>query len=152
MHEIAERTGITQRTIFRFFKDKKSLHASLDQYLQSYLQETGAQMQCMEFAQFARNVYSIFDRHEALTMAYLFSPVGQEARSLFRKKLTQAMMVKICTERKLQMTEERKKRLALLTTLVNAKIWYDLRSDFGYSGEQMGETVEWALTTLLQVC
>lgn len=150
MDEIAKRTGISERTIFRFFKDKKTLHQAMDGYLFSYLQASAEQMQAMDFIGFARNAYLLFDRHEALTMAYLISPFGQEARILFRKKLNQAMIEKISKERGLEMTPERFKRLALLTSLVNAKIWYDIKSDYGMSGEDMGEAVEWALKTLLE--
>lgn len=152
IEQIAKRSEITQRTIFRFFKDKKSLHQAMDEYLLSYLQSSTEQMKSRDFVGFAKNVFALFDRHESLTMAYLFSPFGHEARVIFRKKLVQAMIGRIVQERNFSMNPERMKRLALIVTLVNAKIWYDIRSDFGYSGEQIGESIEWALNTLLDQC
>ena len=150
MDEIAQKTGISERTIFRFFKDKKTLHQAMDEYLFSYLQASAEQMQALDFVGFGKNAYLLFDRHESLTMAYLLSPFGQEARTLFRKKLNQAMVTKIAAEKKLEVTPERLRRLALITSLVNAKIWYDIKTDFGFSGAEMSQSVEWALTTLLE--
>ncbi len=149
MEEIALRSGITQRTIFRFFKDKKTLHESMDAYLLRYIQASAEQMQTLDFVGFGKNAFALFDQHESLTMAYLLSPFGQEARVLFRKKLTQAMIDKIIQEKKLVLKPESMKRLALVTSLVNAKIWYDIRNDFGFSGNDMGEAVTWALRTLI---
>ena len=45
IEDLAKRSGITQRSIFRFFKDKKSLHEAMDKYLMSYLQAGNEQMQ-----------------------------------------------------------------------------------------------------------
>jgi AcrR family transcriptional regulator len=150
MSEVAERTGITQRTIFRFFEDKKALHEAMDQYLVSYVQASAEQLQTLDFVGFAKFAFAAFDRNEALTTAYVLSPFGNEARALFRKKLNHAMIERVVKERKIKMDEKKAKRLALVTALVNAKIWYDMKTDFGYTGEDLGEAVEWALNTLLE--
>ncbi len=152
MGEVAKRSGITQRTIFRFFKDKESLHQAMDDYLLSYLQASTQQMETMNFIGFAKNAFKIFDQYEDLTTAYVVSPFGHETRALFRRKLTQAMIARISREKNIELTDERLKRLALVTSLVNAKIWYDLQIDFGFTGEEMGPSLEWALKTLLEKC
>lgn len=150
MDELAKRSGITQRTIFRFFKDKRTLHESMDEYLVYYLKSGAEQMESLDFIGFAKNAFKLFDKHEALTTAYVFSPFGQEARVLFRKKFVQLMISKIAQETKITITPERRKRLALITSMVNAKIWMDLKSDFGFSGEDMGSSLDWALNLLLR--
>jgi AcrR family transcriptional regulator len=150
MEELAQKTGISQRTIFRFFKDKKTLHQAMDEYLFSFLQASGEQMATLDFVGFGKNAYLLFDKHESLTMAYVLSPFGQEARVLFRRKLNQAMVAKIVKEKNIELTPEKARRLALVTSLVNAKIWYDVKSDFGFSGKEMSDSVEWALNTLLE--
>lgn len=150
--EIADRTGITQRTIFRFFKDKKTLHRAMDAYILKYFHSGNEQLKALGFVAFAKSAFEAFDRNEALTTAYVLSPFGQEARTIFRKRLNKAMIAQICEENKLQMTKERSQRLAIVTSLVNAKIWYDIRNDYGFSGKEMSASVEWALETLLSNC
>ncbi len=149
LHEVAKRTGITERTIFRFFKDKQSLHEAMDTYLFSYLQTGVEQMKSMDFIGFAKNAYKLFDQYEALTMAYVLSPFGHEARAIFRKKLNQAMIAQIKKERKLDLNRTQMTRVALITSLVNAKIWYDIKMEYGFTGEEMSAAIEWALKTLL---
>lgn len=148
--EIAEKTGLTQRTIFRFFKDKQTLHRAMDNYLLSYLQMSHEQINSMSFAGFGKNAYIIFDRHPDLTLAYVLSPFGQEARLRFRKKLNQSMIQKIRQEKKIPLTPKISRRLAIITSLVNAKIWHDIKTEYGFTGEEMADSVEWALTTLLE--
>lgn len=148
--ELAKRTKISQRTIFRFFQDKTALLEATDQYLQSYLQASMAQVSEMNFMGFAKNVFSIFDRNQGLVMAYMFSPFGQNARDLFRKKLNRLLLDQLQKERGITVTKENERKLALVVTLINAKLWYDIRTDFGYTGEEIGETVEWAIETLLR--
>ncbi len=152
LQDVAKRIGITQRTIFRFFKDKKTLHEAMDTYLLGYLQSSTEQMETLSFIGFAKNAFKLFDHHESLTMAYVLSPFGQEARALLRKKLTHLMIARIAAEKKINMNPQILKRLALVTCLVNAKIWYDLREDFGFNGEEMGEAVDWALQKLIHSC
>ena len=150
--EVARNCGITQRTVFRFFKDKKCLQEAMDAYLVNYLSAAGLQMETLDFVGFAKNVFKLFDEHENLTTAYVLSSFGQQARVSFRKKLTSVMIQKIQQEKKLDVTPERLKRLALITSLVNAKIWHDIKSDFGFSGAEMEDAVGWALKTLIDEC
>ncbi len=150
MDEIAAESGISERTLFRFFKDKQTLHKAVDDYLSSYMQASVKQLDSMDFVGFLKNSFVLFDKNESLVMAYLFSSFGHETRKIFRKKLTGLMTSRLALQNKLNLTPERHKRLALMVTMVNAKIWYDLKSDFGYSGEDMGPTLEWAMQLLLK--
>ncbi len=150
MDELAAKSGISERTLFRFFKDKQTLHKAVDDYLNSYMQASVKQLDTMDFVGFLKNSFVLFDKNESLVMAYLFSSFGHETRKIFRKKLTGLMTSRLILQNKLNMTPERHKRLALMVTMVNAKIWYDLKSDFGYSGEDMGPTLEWAMQLLLK--
>lgn len=148
--ELAKKSGVTARTIFRFFNDKQSLQAALDEYLESYLKSAAQQMQQMDFVGFAKNAYKLFDAHEKLTKAYVLSSFGNQARANFRKKLTMAMVSRIVAERNIELNPERSKRLALVVSMVNAKIWFDISSDFNFNGDDMQEAVDWALTLLLK--
>jgi AcrR family transcriptional regulator len=147
--EIAQHSTVTVRSIYRFFKDKEELHAAMDSYLLSYLEASTEKIATMDVATFGQTAFSLFDEHESLMMAYLYSPFGKKARVLFRKKFNKQIIQKILQEKKVALTLENKKKLALIVSLINAKIWYDIKTDYQYSGKQMGATVHWALSTLL---
>lgn len=148
--EVAKKSGVSERTIFRFFKDKEALLKATDTYLQSFVAASVDKIQEMDVSGFAKNSFILFDEFENLTMAYLYSPFGQQARALFRKKLHQLLISKISEKKKLQHSREEEVRLALTVSLVNAKIWDDLRTDFGFSGREIGEAVAWSIQHLLE--
>jgi AcrR family transcriptional regulator len=148
--EIAERACISARSVYRLFKDKESLHRSMDEYLLSYLQASDEQISELDVAGFGRNAFQLFEKHEKLVMAYLYSPFGQELRKAFRKKLNLAMTSKILEKKKVALTKENRHKLALIVSLVNAKIWHDIKIDTGFTGNEMGPAIEWALEILIK--
>lgn len=150
IQEIADKTGITKRTIFRFFKDKKSLHEAMDEYLLSYLSAGTRQLDAFNFVGFGKNVIKAFEENQSISIAYVLSPLGQEARHLFRKRMNQLMMEKIAAEKNIKITKENFPRLALIVNLVNAKIWYDLKTEHNLSGNEIEAAMGWGLETLLK--
>lgn len=153
LQEIAKATGVSERTIFRFFKDKKALYQSTEQYLQGYLNSTVEMLKVHDIYDFAQEVYSVFDRHENLMMAYIFSPFGAQAREIFRGNLCALLRERIIQETKISDQEANSQpiqaRLAVITSLINAKIWYDVKSDSGLNGEQTGQAISWAMKLLV---
>lgn len=147
--EIAERSGISVRSIYRLFSDKESLHRAMDEYLLSYLAAGDQNLAELDVPGFGRKAFSLFEKHDKLMMAYLYSPFGQEMRMLFRKKLNTAMTAKILAKKKIDLNPENRHRLALIVSLVNAKIWHDIKVDTGFTGDEMGPALQWALTALI---
>lgn len=148
--EIAAASGISVRTIFRFFKDKESLHEALEQYLIQYLSEGREQLDKMTMPEFGSYVFKLFDRHEKLVRAYLFSPFGHKARRRFRKMMNELVVRKILMESKVGSAKEHHIRAAFIATLVNAHIWNDMHKDFGFSGADVADTIQWAVHALLR--
>lgn len=150
IQEIAEKTGITKRTIFRFFKDKKTMLAAMDAYLVSYLSAGAQQLSELNFVDFGKNAVKLFEENEAITIAYVLSPLGHEARTLLRNKLNQLMIEKIAAEYRIKVTKANLPKLALIVSMVNAKIWYDLKNEHKLTGKEIQESLGWGLESLLK--
>jgi AcrR family transcriptional regulator len=148
--EISSRSGIPERTIFRFYSDKIELHSELDRYLGSYIAATVEQLSTMDVAAFAKNAFLLFDKYEPLVLAYLYSPFGREARSLFRRKLNKLIDGKLRLQKKIGSDSSTAKKIALICSLINAEIWNDIRKDFSFTGADMGDSVEWAIRALIK--
>lgn len=146
---IAKRAKISERTIYRFFKDKAALHREMENYIASFLNEGYERLPELDIPTFGKYAFTVFDKHHALTIAYLLSPFGFEARREFRKRLSQGLSDKIKADYPHTASAGKEHRLAFITALISARLWHDLHVDFGYSGEEMGETVSWAISTLL---
>lgn len=147
--EIAKRSKVNPRTIFRFFKDKEGLQSATHLYLQSYLMDGAAQLEAHDFVDFARNVFLLFEENESKALAYVLSSFGQSARVLFRKELNRLMTKKIIEEYGIKLTSKTKGKIALILSLVNAKVWYELKTEHVLSGEEIEATIAWALEVLL---
>ncbi len=147
--ELAIRSKISERTIFRFFKDKAALMQATSEYVAGYLNESNSLLAKLRLEDFTKHSFKAFELNPNLTMAYLFSTFGQRARPIFRKKLNKVLIERIVSERKLKRSPAIDARLALVVSLVNARIWYEMKADFGYSGEVSGDVAAWAIRTLL---
>lgn len=147
--EIAALTGLAERSIYRFFKNKEELYKEIERYLAVYLEAGNQQLATLSVVSFASNAYSLFDQNESLVLAYIYSPLGEETRRIFRKRLNQLLISKIEVEKGIKLNSEQIKRVALIVSLINAKVWHDIRSDFGFSGAEMKDPLEWAFNILI---
>lgn len=147
---IAKRAKISERTIYRFFKDKAALHQEMNRLVASFLAEGYSPINDVDIPEFAKIAFGVFDKHGPLVVAYLFSNFGYDARRAFRKRLNQTLIEKIKRKVEGPYSDEKEKRMAFIASVVSANLWHDLEADFGYSGADMGDTVSWALSTLLE--
>ena len=99
---------------------------------------------------FTRDVFNLFEQYENLMMAYMFSPYGLRTREIFRKKLNRMLIDQIATFRKVKVTHLVETRIAVIVTLINVKIWYDIRTDFKHSSKDIGNAVSWAIEHLIR--
>jgi AcrR family transcriptional regulator len=148
--QIAKRSKISQRTIFRFFKDKPAMHQAVNDYIASYLKDADEHLKTKSVTEFAKFMFSNFETAPKLTTAYVVSSFGQEARALIRKRLNQALLTRLLSDTKLKPTREKKAKLDFLVSLINARVWFEMRTDFGHSGAVTGEVVSWAMEVLIR--
>ena len=148
--ELAKFADVSQRTVFRFFKDKKALHEATDAHIQQYVHASLQKLEEMNILEFTRNSFNLFEKYENMVMAYMFSPYGVETRSIFRKRLNKILIDQILASKKIKLTKLIETRLAVIVTLINVKVWYDIRSDFKYSTEEIGSAVSWCVEKLIK--
>lgn len=147
--EISEVSGISPRTVFRFFKDKEALHKATSDYITDYLKEAIRRLDATDLFEFIVQTFESFDRNEDLVIAYVVSPFGQQLRAVFRKNFEQLVIQKIRKQYTLKNDAKTTAKLAVIVAMINAKIWYDIRSTNKLSGTQIGQGVAWAVKLTL---
>lgn len=150
LEELAERAGLSTRTLFRFFGDKKSLTQELETYLETYVTRVAGNLQIMTVEDFADFSFKVFDEYESLILAYLYTNFGQQSRVLFRRKFNALVMEKIKAQVPLTNSKEEQHKVNLIITLINANLWSDLRNVYGETGAEQGKSMKWAVSTLLK--
>ncbi len=149
IQDLALKAKVSERTIFRFFKDKKALHEATDSYIQRYLQSSLQLIEKNSFLGFVQKSFLLFEEHHDLMLAYMFSPYGIKARTVFRKQLNEILISQILKEKKLKLSKQNKHKLSVIVSLVNVKIWYDLKNDFKMTSPEISQSMSWAIESLL---
>ncbi len=150
---LAKKSKISLRTLFRFFGDKDSLNQEIENFTTVYFSQIEERMQSMKFAEYAEFTYKIFDQYEKLFIAYLLTNFGQKSREVFRIKFYGLLLEKIQKELLLppinSLQRDYQMRMKLIVTLLNARIWKDMRDSFDHSGAEMAASIRWLIETLL---
>ena len=150
IEELAATSKISQRTVFRLFKDKDALYRATDLYIEQFVQVSFQKIQQTDILSFTKDVFNLFEEHENLMMAYMFSSFGVTTREIFRKRLNKLLIDQIMAAKNLKITRLIETRLAVIVTLINVKIWHDIRSDFKHSSKEIGQAVSWAIENLIR--
>ena len=149
LEELAERSDLSTRTLFRFFGDKKTLTQELEKYLEQYVLAATINLEKMSFEEFAEYTYKLFDKYENLILAYLYTNFGQTSRVLFRKKLNAILLEKIKTQTNVKNNKDDLRKIYFIISLISGNIWADIKDNYNEKGEDMAATVKWAVKTLL---
>lgn len=150
LEELAERSELSTRTLFRFFGDKKSLITELETYLEAHINKVSENLHIMTVEEFAEFSFQVFDQSERLISAYLFTNYGQQSRVEFRKKFNAMIMERIKSQIPAITQKNEQHKIQLIITLINANLWQDLRDIYNESGASTGKSVKWAVGTLLK--
>ena len=146
--EIAKRSKISQRTLFRFFKDKSALIEATRDYVGRYLIDANKHLQDLDLPSFSKLIFGEFDREPKLTMAYVLSPFGQTARTLMRKSLNKTLIARFVKDYGVKVSAKNERKISFIVSLLNARVWYEMKTDFGMTGAESGEILTWAINTL----
>ncbi|MBY0451519.1 MAG: TetR/AcrR family transcriptional regulator [Bdellovibrionaceae bacterium] len=150
---LAKKSKISLRTLFRFFGDKESLNQEIENFTTVYFSTIEERLQSMSFAEYAEFTYKVFDQYEKLFIAYLLTSFGQKSREVFRIKFYGLLLEKIQKELSLppvnSLQRDYQMRMKVIVTLLNARLWKDMRDSFDHSGAEMAASIRWLVETLL---
>jgi AcrR family transcriptional regulator len=147
---IATSAEVSQRTVFRFFKDKSALQSAAGHAIGSYLQRAEENSRSKPLSEFVREVFRSFDEASKLTTAYVLSSFGQRARTLMRAKLNQILIRRLRASYEFKLTRETRAKVNLIVSTISARVWYELRTDFGYTGDESSELIVWMIEALMR--
>jgi AcrR family transcriptional regulator len=148
MEAIAERAGVSLRTLYRYFSDRPSLHtAALARHNQSVRFEPPTRPDQISTAY--GEVFARFDDVPAVVQAVLAARIAGswrwDARSQRVREIEEAL-APACDRLPSQQAEQ---ATAVIAYLANALAWLSLRDESGLNGEQAGAAIAWAIDTLV---
>jgi AcrR family transcriptional regulator len=146
--EIARRSGVSLRTIYRYFPSREELIAGAAERVREDLQPTFAE-HVDELPELWEQVVRRFEQHPNLARALAFSRTGHEVRSPIRQqRLEHIQQVLEEVTGDLSKAEARQAH-AVVVYLSNMLTWVTMRDELGLKTPDIGAAVSWALRTLI---
>ena len=148
MPEIARRSGISLRTIYRYFPSRAELIDGAAELVREDLQPTFAQ-HIDELSELWEQVVRRFEQHPNLARALALSQTGQEIHSpMRRQRLEHIQQLLEEVTGNLSKAEARQAH-AVVVYLSSMLTWVTMRDELGLETPDIGAAVSWALRTLI---
>ncbi len=148
MEAVAERVGVSLRTVYRYFPDRASLlAAALDRHNQAVPYEPPTRPDQIG-AVFAE-VFSRLDDVPGVVQAVLAARVAGSLRWDARSRRIREIEEALAPARDRLPPQEAEQATAVIVYLANALAWLSLRDESGLDGRQSGAAIAWAIDTLV---
>lgn len=147
---IADRTGISRRTIYRYFPDKESLH---DATITRIRELAGANVimprREEELTGTLHDIYTGFDSIASLVTLVRSTPQGRLIRLASNRQRVESYTSAMADAVK-DLGEEDQRLATALVQMLHTTPWLEMRDHWGLSGEQIARATGWAIRTLLR--
>jgi AcrR family transcriptional regulator len=147
---IAERAGVSQPTVYRYFPDRPALLDGLAHRVDALAGTDAWPATLDELVQRTTAFFVGPDSHAAVTTAEAVLNADPRRYSRSTRERTQAMQRLVIEAFPEYGDRDHMRITALLRSIVTIQTWLRMREEFGMSGTESGPVVQWALETLVR--
>lgn len=148
---LAEMTGVSRRTVYRYFPDRDALMKAL------WRRTTRAAGPAVGFPRNADEilsrldpVYRGFDENAAAMMVALTTPEGRAVRNSVKAERDAGWRQALAKETEKLAEPDRKMALGVIQLLSTGLAWRELRDQWDLDGGEIASACRWAIATLLR--
>jgi len=146
---VAEASGVSLRTVYRYYPTREALLEAAGRWIGDELLRHPYPRRLDEVAELYRIGARDFDERPGLVRALAFSQLGREVRGYRRRERLEALGRSLREELPGLRESELRRAEAVLGYLHNMLAYTTLREENDLSGEEIGEAIGWAITTLI---
>ena len=150
MPEVAEASGVSLRTIYRYFPTREDLLEAAGRWIGDELLKHLYPRDLDEVADRYQEGVADFDERPGLVRALAFSQLGRRVRGYRRRERLEAIGQALRAELPNLSEQELREAEGVLAYLHNMLAYTTLRDEGGLSGEEIAEAIGWAIRTLIQ--
>jgi AcrR family transcriptional regulator len=148
MDAVAERVGVSLRTVYRYFPDRASLlTAALARHNEAVPFQPPTRPEQIGAAY--GELFPRFDEVAAVVQAVLAARVGGSVRWDARSQRIREIEEALAPACDRLPPQEAEQATAVIVYLANALAWLSLRDESGLDGDQSGAAITWAIDTLV---
>jgi AcrR family transcriptional regulator len=145
---LAQRAGVSLRTVYRYFPTRDALLDAFDEFIEQTVAVPPART-ADEIAGRAEWLFPLFDEHELVMLAQHETPPGRAVRARGRRRRAQSYRSALKEVTSHLSPGESAAALAIVGRLLSSATWKEFRSEHGMDGAEAGRAVSWALRTLI---
>jgi len=146
---VAERAGVTERTVYRHFETRDALIRAVWRRMQSRVASEGFPRTAESLLRSPRKLFPRFDEMGELIRASIHSRAGIDIRMHSNPERTSALLASV-RDALPGLDEAALRRRAAIAQLINSAQGWDVLTRFwGMSGEEAGEAASEALAILI---
>jgi AcrR family transcriptional regulator len=146
---VAEGSGVSLRTVYRYFPTREQLLEAAGRWIGDEVLEHPYPRTLDDVAELFRVGCRDFDEHPGLVRALALSQLGQSVRGYRRRERLEAIGAALRKEVGDLPEDELRRAEAVLAYLHNMLAYTTLRDESDLSGEEIGEALAWAIRTLV---
>src|SRR4051794_34902697 len=146
---VAEASGISLRTIYRYYTTREELLEAAGRWIGDEVLKHPYPRDLDEVADLFEAGARDFDERPGLARALAFSELGREVRGYRRRERLAALRRSLRAELPGLGEGELRHAEAVLAYLHNMLAYTTLREENGLSGEEIGAAIGWAIRTLI---
>ena len=149
MPEVAEASGASLRTIYRYYQTREQLLEAAGRWIGEELLKHPYPANLDEVADLFEEGCRDFDERPGLVRVLALSQLGQEVRGYRRRERLESIRRSVRSELAGLDEQELKQAEAVLAYMHNMLAYTFMREESGMTGEEIGEAAGWAIRTLV---
>ena len=147
---IAERTGISRRTVYRYYPDKETLFDSVIERVRVLAGKNVIMPRDeADLTGTLHDIYTGFDRIAALTTLVRSTPQGRALRRAANKQRVASYSAAMADAVK-DLPEGDQTLATAIVQVLHTTPWLEMRVNWGLCGDQMARAAGWAIRTFLK--
>lgn len=149
IRQVAAHAGVSVPTAYRYFPDRDSLHEAIGGAINAKVLAAIQPVTSEDIPEWSRAIYKAFEENDKFMRAQLNTRIGRSIRRKSQKARNQKVLEVVANSFPGASAEAHHRFAALCRTLVSINAWITLHDDWGIDGDDAGDLVAWAITTLL---